>query len=74
MRQMWSQLWKPPGQALDSIASALSQHWRKANESTLRLFWSTPVSWLEASRLRAPVTTSPAAADSSGTRPDPRRY
>ncbi len=65
MRQNW---------ALDSIAAALSEHWRKASESTVRLFWSTPVSWLEAYRLRAPVTISPAAADSSGTRPDPHRY
>jgi hypothetical protein len=65
MRQVWD---------LDSIGSALSEHWRKARESTVRLFWSTPVSWLEAQRLRPPVTTSPPAEDSSGTRPDPRRY
>ena len=65
MRQMWD---------LDSITSVLSEHWRKARESTVRLFWLTPVSWLEAHKLRAPVTTSPAAEDSSGTRPGPHRY
>jgi hypothetical protein len=74
MRQMWGQLWKPPAEAIDSITTVLSGHWRKARESTVRLFWSNPVSWLEAHKLRAPVTTAPAAADSSGTRPDPHRY
>ena len=65
MRQMWD---------LDSIGSVLTEHWRKARESTVRLFWSTSVSWLEAQRLRAPVTTSPRAEDSSGTRPGLHRY
>src|SRR5689334_9054820 len=32
-----------------------------------------PASWLEALKPRAPVTTSPAAEDSSGTPPDPHR-
>jgi len=74
MRQMWGQLWKPPAEAIDSITTVLSEHWRKARESTVRLFWSTPVSWLEAHGPRVPVTTSPVAEDSSGTRPDPHRY
>ena len=74
MRQMWGQLWKPPAEALDSIGSVLSEHWRKARENTVRLFWSTPVSWLEPRKVHASVTTSPAAEDSSGTRPGPHRY
>ena len=44
MRQMWGQLWKPPAEAIDSITTVLSEHWRKARESTVRLFWSSPVS------------------------------
>src|SRR5689334_9054821 len=39
MRQMWGQLWKPPAEALDSLTSVLSEHWRKARERTVRLFW-----------------------------------
>jgi hypothetical protein len=74
MRQIWGQLWKPPAEALDSITTVLSEHWRKARESTVRFFWSTPASWLDAHKLSPPVTTSPAAEDSSGTRPDPHRY
>jgi hypothetical protein len=73
MRQMWGQLWKPPAEALDSLTSVLSEHWRKARERTVRLFWPAPASWLEALKPRAPVTTSPAAEDSSGTPPDPHR-
>src|ERR1700747_3282040 len=94
MRQMWGQLWKPPAEALDSLTSVLSEHWRKARERTVRLFWPAAASWLdvrtgrgrpgrlfgpapasglEALKPRAPVTTSPAAEDSSGTPPDPHR-
>jgi len=67
------QLWKPPEQALNAFASVLSEHWRAARERTVQLFWSTPVSWLEAHRVRAPLTTSPGAEDSLGTPPDPHR-
>ena len=70
LRPMLGQLLKPPGQALDAFASVLSEHWRAARECTAQLLWSTPVNWLEAA-LRAPVTTSRSAADSSGTPPDP---
>lgn len=74
MRPMWRQMWKPPGEVLNSFAAALNEHWRAASERTVQLFWSTPVSWLEAHKVRLPATTSPPAAGSSGTHPDPHRY
>ena len=43
MRQMWGELWKPPAEALDSLTSVLSEHWRKARERTVRLFWPAPI-------------------------------
>ena len=69
-------LWRPPAETLEAFTSALGQHWRAA--SSQRLFWPTPVQWLKVRTalnvVPAPVTISPLAANSSGKRPDPRRY
>jgi hypothetical protein len=73
MRPAWRQICKPPGEVLNSFAAALNEHWRAASERTVQLFRSTPVSWLEARKVRLPATTSPPVADSSDTHPDPRR-
>ena len=72
-RPMLGPLLKPPGQALDAFASVLCEHWRAARERAAQLLWVTPVNWLEPHGLRAPVTTSRSAADSSGTPPGPHR-
>jgi hypothetical protein len=72
-RPLLGPLWTPPGQALDAFASVLSEHWRAARERAAQLLWVSPGNWLEQLRLRAPVTTSRSAGDSSGTPPDPRR-
>ena len=74
MRQMWRQMWMPPGEALNAFAETLNEHWRAASERTVQLFRSTPVSWLEARKARIPATTSPVAADSSDRPPGPHRY
>ena len=75
---MLGPLFKPPGQALNAFASVLCEHWRTARERAAQLLWVTSVNWLEPQRLRAvrvraPITTSRAGGDSSGTPPDPRR-
>jgi len=71
-------LWRPPGEALEAISSVLSEHWRAAAKMRpARLFWPSPARWLRAAETLAtpvPVTTSPPAAGSSGTPPDPHRY
>lgn len=70
-------LWRPPAETLEALTSALGQHWRAA-ASSQRLFWPTPVQWLKVRTalnvVPAQVTISPLAANSSGRRPDPRRY
>jgi hypothetical protein len=60
-------LWQPPGDALDALASVLSQRWTAARSQQM-LFWPKPLNWLEQVRQ---LTSAPAAADSSGTLPDP---
>ena len=71
-------LWQPPADTLEAIAAVLGEHWRAAATArAARAFWTTPVSWLKrttATVVPVPVTTSPPAAGSSGTPPDPRRY
>lgn len=40
------QLWNPPAETLGNLASVLRTHWQAARVPE-RLFWFTPVSWLE---------------------------
>jgi hypothetical protein len=70
-------LWRPPAETLEAIGVALGDHWRAAaGAGPLKLFRSAPVNWLRfrATVIAAGLTTSPAAADSSDTHPDPHRY
>ena len=60
-------LWQPPSDALDALATVLSQHWTAARSQQMP-FWPKPLNWLEQVRQ---LTTAPEAADSSGTLPDP---
>jgi len=60
-----------------TIAGVLREHWRTAaSMRPHRIFWQTPVSWLKsgtAPGVAASLTTSPLAASSSDTLPDPHR-
>jgi len=76
-------LWRPPTETLVGMAAVLREHWRTAAKMRpARLFWPTPGLWLKARPTVSvgpvvggePVTTSPEAAGSSDTHPDPHRY
>ena len=69
-------LWRPPAETLEALGSVLGAHWRAASSSRVaRLFSPTTASWLRGNAVRAPVlTTSPQAAGSSDTPPDPHPY
>lgn len=76
------QLWRPPTETLAGMAAVLREHWRAAVKMRpARLFWPTPGRWLKTDPTASvgpvsgePVTTSPEAAGSSDTHPDPHRY
>ena len=65
-RNNW--LWQPPNETIDAIATVLSSHWAAAKTQQVGLFTLRAGNWLRLGRL----TTSRAAADSSGRLPDPR--
>lgn len=76
------QLWRPPTETIAGMAAVLREHWRAAaTMRPARLFWPTPGRWLKARPSVSagpisvdPITTSPEAAGSSDTHPDPHRY
>jgi hypothetical protein len=39
-------LWRPPDEALESIAAAIAAHWNAAKAYHEHLFWPGPESWL----------------------------
>ena len=59
MRRIWRDLWRPPGQALDTFAAVLSEHWLTATDRTARLFSATPGSWLQRRSPGAPEPSTP---------------
>ena len=71
-------LWRPPAETLEALGSVLGAHWRAAARTrAARFLGTTGASWLRGrvtARAVVQVTTSPPAAGSSDTRPDPRRY
>ena len=70
-------LWRPPAETLEALGSVLGAHWRAAARTrAARFLGTTGASWLRGRVTTRAVhlTTSPPAAGSSDTRPDPRRY
>ena len=46
-------LWRPGGEALETIAGVLSERWRAAAHlSPSRLFWQAPARWLKSGGAR----------------------
>lgn len=64
-------MWQPPGETIDAIATVLGAHWTAAKSQQVQLFSLRNGNWLHPLPWSTQITTLRAAADSSGTLPDP---